>query len=154
MKIRLYFKEKLLEGKTVSVEKDSIHYLKTVLKVKTGDEIFLFNPEDGEVLDKTTQIGISSFMPITTKYSSVHHFSKERAEKIITEASEQSNRIEVPKVFNVMPFEKFISLHKNEKIIFCNEKADFKEFNILKLKDELTCKNKTAENSRNPRKSQ
>ena len=177
MKIRLYFKDKLSENSKVFLEKDSIHYLKTVLKVKTGDEIFLFNNEDGEfsctiindgksvsikvnkfnkkdeenkfnlilvfsliknsaladLLDKCTQVGVFSFMPIITKHSSVHHFAKSRAEKIVIEASEQSNRTCIPEVFDVISFEKFISQADEKNIIFCDERANFTKENILNL---------------------
>jgi 16S rRNA (uracil1498-N3)-methyltransferase len=123
----------IVEGKNVSVK-----LTKLFKKPEEPTDFNLFlvfslikNSAVSEILDKTTQIGVSGFFPITTKHSAVHHFSKERAEKIIIEACEQSERISVPFVKEPTSFEKFISSYSDETIIFCDETLKFSKENIL-----------------------
>lgn len=80
-----------------------------------------------EVLDKGTQVGVYAFCPITTQHSNVYSFSNERAEKIIIESAEQSERISIPKFFDLQKFEKLLTQIKTtDTVIFCDEKADAK----------------------------
>jgi 16S rRNA (uracil1498-N3)-methyltransferase len=53
---RLYIKEKLI-NKTSSLENAEFHYLKNVLRMKEGDEVALFNEQDGEWCAKIMEIG-------------------------------------------------------------------------------------------------
>ena len=55
------------------------------------------NPQD-MMLQKTTEIGIQKFFPVLCERSIVREINIERAKKIVTEASEQSNRISVPEI--------------------------------------------------------
>lgn len=48
MKIRLYVPSLLSEGSEVFLSEAQAHYLRSVLRCETGDEIFLFNGVDGE----------------------------------------------------------------------------------------------------------
>lgn len=48
MKIRLFINSKLASGTNVELRKDHQHYLSKVLRCETGDEIFVFNADDGE----------------------------------------------------------------------------------------------------------
>jgi 16S rRNA (uracil1498-N3)-methyltransferase len=123
----------IIEGKSVSVK---IIKASKLPEEPANFNLFLVfslvkNSAVSEILDKTTQIGISGFFPITTKHSVVHHFSKERAEKIIIEACEQSERISAPFIKEVASFEKFISANANETIVFCDETLEFSKENIL-----------------------
>jgi len=51
---RLFFDEPLQAGGSVSLLKDQVHYLATVLRMNEGDEIRMFNGRDGEWLGKIT----------------------------------------------------------------------------------------------------
>ena len=50
------------------------------------------------MIQKTTELGIQKFIPLLCERSVVREINIKRAEKIITEACEQSNRITVPKI--------------------------------------------------------
>jgi len=43
---RIYIGESLVVGSNITFDKDASHYLRNVLRLKTGDEIALFNGED------------------------------------------------------------------------------------------------------------
>lgn len=49
MKIRLYISQKI-SGQDLQLDKEQAHYLKNVLRKKSGDEVFVFNKNDGEFL--------------------------------------------------------------------------------------------------------
>ena len=53
------------------------------------------------MIQKTTELGIQKFIPILSERSNVKEINTERLKKIIIEASEQSNRISVPKIENL-----------------------------------------------------
>ena len=53
---RLFFKESLTAGESVSLPKDQIHYLATVLRMCEGDEVRVFNGRNGEWLGKLTKL--------------------------------------------------------------------------------------------------
>ena len=88
------------------------------------------------MLQKTTELGIQKFVPLLCERSVVREINIERAEKIITEASEQSNRISVPEINNLETLKNFLSqFPKNGCLVFCDincEKNNLK--NILSKK--------------------
>ena len=63
-------------------------------------------PQD-MMLQKTTELGIQKFVPLICERSIVREVNIERAEKIVTEASEQSNRISVPQILKIKTLENF-----------------------------------------------
>ena len=69
----------------------------------------------------------------------VREINIERAEKIVTEASEQSNRISVPKILKIQNLENFLkSFPDNGHLVFCDincESSNLK--NILSKKDPI-----------------
>ncbi len=48
MKIRLYSENKLATGQNLEISKEQAHYIGNVLRIKPGDELFIFNGKDGE----------------------------------------------------------------------------------------------------------
>ena len=54
---RVYLPQKLSPGATVSLNRDSAHYLGRVLRLKPGDQVNLFNSEDGEFSGELIEIG-------------------------------------------------------------------------------------------------
>ena len=70
------------------------------------------NPLD-MMIQKTTELGIQKFIPILAERTIVKEINIERMKKIIIEASEQSNRISVPKIEKFRTFKKlFKSISK------------------------------------------
>ena len=77
-------------------------------------------PQD-MMLQKTTELGIQKFVPILCERSVVKEINIERAEKIVIEASEQSNRISVPKISEIQKLKNFLNeFPKNGSLIFCD----------------------------------
>ena len=64
-------------------------------------------PQD-MMLQKTTELGIKKFVQILCERSDVREINIEREEKIVTEASEQSNRISVPEIYKIKKLEDFL----------------------------------------------
>ena len=52
------------------------------------------------MIQKATELGVTKFIPIIFERTVVRKINKERFEKIVIEASEQSNRIDVPLIEN------------------------------------------------------
>ena len=71
------------------------------------------------MIQKATELGVTKFIPIITDRTIVRKINYERIEKIIIEASEQSNRIKVPKVEKVESLNSFLEKNNNKiNIIF------------------------------------
>ena len=93
-------------------------------------------PQD-MMIQKTTELGVQKFFPLLCERSVVREINIERAEKIVTEASEQSNRISVPEILKIQNLENFLkSFPENGSLIFCDincESSNLK--NVLSKKD-------------------
>ena len=77
-------------------------------------------PQD-MMIQKTTDLGIQKFIPLLCERSVVRELNVERAEKIIIEASEQSNRISVPKILKIQKLENFLkTFPENGYLVFCD----------------------------------
>ncbi len=71
------------------------------------------------MIQKATELGVTKFLPIITDRTIVRKINYERIEKIIIEASEQSNRIKVPKVEKTQYLNSFLEKNNNKiNIIF------------------------------------
>ena len=71
------------------------------------------------MIQKATELGVTKFIPIITDRTIVRKINYERIKKIIIEASEQSNRIKVPKVEKVQNLNSFLEKNNNKiNIIF------------------------------------
>ena len=71
------------------------------------------------MIQKATELGVTKFVPIITDRTIVRKINYERIEKIIIEASEQSNRIKVPKVEKTQNLNSFLEKNNNKiNIIF------------------------------------
>ena len=71
------------------------------------------------MIQKATELGVTKFVPIITDRTIVRKINYERIEKIIIEASEQSNRIKLPKVEKTQNLNLFLKNNNNKiNIIF------------------------------------
>ena len=97
------------------------------------------NPQD-IMLQKTTELGVQKFIPLLCERSVVREINIERAQKIITEASEQSNRISVPEILQIQNLEKFIkNFSDNANLVFCDINAKSNNIKNIALKNHPIC---------------
>ena len=88
------------------------------------------------MIQKATEIGITRFIPILTERTVVRKLNENRINKIIIEASEQSNRLKVPSLDKLTKFDTFLKSNQNTNIIFGDLNTDNKKLD-LKNKDPL-----------------
>ena len=62
------------------------------------------------MIQKATELGITKFIPILTERTIVRKINEKRLNKIIIEASEQSNRLAVPSLENITKLNNFLKL--------------------------------------------
>ena len=86
------------------------------------------------ILQKATELGIKKIIPIISERTEVKEINFERANKIVIEATEQSNQLEPPEISKVLKLKDFLNINTNNKIFFADinsdynlEKKDFKE---------------------------
>ena len=70
------------------------------------------------LIQKATELGVTKFIPILTDRTVVRNINKERINRIIIEASEQSNRTKIPKLEKLIKLKEFLKIYKNTNIIF------------------------------------
>ena len=70
------------------------------------------------MLQKTTELGIKKFVPFLCERSVVREINIERAEKIVREASEQSNRISVPEIHKIQKLNNFLENFPERRISY------------------------------------
>ena len=90
------------------------------------------------MIQKATELGVTKFLPIIFDRTVVRKINIERLKKIIIEASEQSNRINVPTIENSQNLKSF--LKKNSmNLIFTVLNSKNKKIDKSKLTDDPTC---------------
>ncbi len=113
------------EAKINEIKKGIVNFI-IVKKLKNSEnnsEIWLaFTPIKLNYLNfmiqKATELGVTKFIPILTERTVVRDLNSERLNKVIIEASEQSNRIKLPKLEKLIKFKDFIKLYKDTNIVF------------------------------------
>ena len=93
------------EAKILNITKSIVEFNVTRQlrqKENTKDLWLAFSPIKSNyqnfMIQKATELGITKFLPIIFDRTMVRKINKERLKKIIIEASEQSNRINVPSI--------------------------------------------------------
>ena len=113
------------EAKINEIKKGIVNFI-IVKKLKNSEnnsEIWLaFTPIKLNYLNfmiqKATELGVTKFIPILSERTMVRDLNSERLNKVIIEASEQSNRIKLPKLEKLVKFKDFTKLYKDNDIVF------------------------------------
>lgn len=80
------------------------------------------------VLQKCTELGVRTFVPIIADRSEKTGFNQERAEKIVIEAAEQCGRSDIPAVREPMDLPVALGTYKDEvQLLVCDETLDKNE---------------------------
>ena len=131
------------EAKVENINKGIVEFLvtKKLRSANSEKEIWLaFAPIKLNYLNlmiqKATEIGVTRFIPILTERTIVRKLNEKRINKIIIEASEQSNRLKVPSLDKLTKLDAFLKSNQNINIIFGdlntdNKKIDLKNKNPL-----------------------
>ena len=89
------------------------------------------------MIQKATELGVTKFLPIIFDRTIVRKINKERLEKVIIEAAEQSNRINVPVIEQPQTLKSFL---KNDMdLIFTDLNASNKKIDLKMITANPTC---------------
>jgi 16S rRNA (uracil1498-N3)-methyltransferase len=133
------------EAKILSISKGIVQFNITqqLRQKETTKELWLaFSPIKSNyfnfMIQKATELGVTKFLPIVFDRTIVRKINKERLEKVIIEAAEQSNRINVPSIEEPQSLNSFL---KNNKIdlIFTDLNSSNTKINLNQLTSNPTC---------------
>ena len=133
------------EAKILSISKSIVEFnvTKQLRQKEISKELWLaFSPIKSNyfnfMIQKATELGVTKFLPIIFDRTIVRKINKDRLERVIIEAAEQSNRINVPSIEEPQSLEGFLS---NEKIdlIFTDLNSKNKKIDLEKLTSNPTC---------------
>jgi len=82
------------------------------------------------MIQKGTELGVTRFIPILTERTIVRKINEKRVNKIIVEASEQSNRLKIPQLEEIVKLENFLKLNQKTDIIFGDLNTNNNKLNI------------------------
>ena len=110
-------------------------------KENTKDLWLAFSPIKSNyfnfMIQKATELGVTKFLPIIFERTIVRKVNKERLEKVIIEAAEQSNRITVPSIEDPQKLKSF--LNNDMDLIFTDLNTANTKIDLTKLTTKPTC---------------
>ena len=135
------------EVKVKEITKGIVEFIvtKQIRQKENSKEIWLaFSPIRSNyfnfMIQKATELGVTKFLPIIFDRTIVRKINNERLKKIIIEASEQSNRINIPSIEKVQNLKNFLSKYKNKiDLIFTDLNTENKKLDIKKVKNIPIC---------------
>ena len=89
------------------------------------------------MIQKATELGVTKFIPILTERTIVRKLNDKRLNKIIIEASEQSNRLKVPKLNKILKLDDFLKNSNSYQGKWCDK---YFQYTSSKNKNFLTVK--------------
>ena len=133
------------EAKILGISKSIVEFnvTKQLRQKENFKELWLaFSPIKSNyfnfMIQKATELGVTKFLPIIFDRTIVRKINKERLEKVIIEAAEQSNRIQVPNIEDPQNLRNF--LDKNDiDLIFTDLNSDNNKLDLKKLSSKPTC---------------
>ncbi len=132
------------EAKILNITKSIVEFNVTKQlrqKENTRDLWLAFSPIKSNyfnfMIQKATELGVTKFLPIIFERTIVRKINKERLEKVIIEAAEQSNRITVPSIEEPQKLKSF--LNNDMDLIFTDLNTTNTKIDIKKLTTKPTC---------------
>ena len=89
------------------------------------------------MIQKATELGVTRFIPLLSDRTVVRKINEKRVKKIIVEASEQSNRLNLPILDQLKKLEDFLKENTDTTIFFGDLNSDNKKIDIQS--DEPIC---------------
>ena len=141
----LFNKEGEWEAKILGISKSIVEFktTKQLRQKENTKELWLaFSPIKSNyqnfMIQKATELGVTKFLPIIFDRTVVRKINKERLEKIVIEASEQSNRINVPSIESPQFLDIFLKKNSMD-LIFTDLNSDNLKVDKSKLTDKPIC---------------
>jgi 16S rRNA (uracil1498-N3)-methyltransferase len=133
------------EAKILKISKSIVEFnvTKQLRQKENFKELWLaFSPIKSNyfnfMIQKATELGVTKFLPIIFDRTIVRKINKERLEKVIIEAAEQSNRIQIPNIEDPQNLRNF--LDKNDfDLIFTDLNSDNNKLDLKKFSNKPTC---------------
>ena len=133
------------EAKILKISKNIIEFIitKKLRQKENIKELWLaFSPIKSNyqnfMIQKATELGVTKFLPIIFDRTVVRKINKERLEKIVIEASEQSNRINVPTIEESQNLNNFLK-NNSMDLIFTDLNSNTNKIDKSKLTDRPVC---------------
>jgi 16S rRNA (uracil1498-N3)-methyltransferase len=133
------------EVKILKISKSIVEFqtTKQLRQKENNKELWLaFSPIKSNyqnfMIQKATELGVTKFLPIIFDRTVVRKINKERLEKIIIEASEQSNRINVPTIEDAQNLKSFLKNNLMD-LIFTDLNSDNQKIDKSKLTNKPVC---------------
>ena len=141
----LFNKEGEWEAKILGISKNTVEFriIKQLRQKEIKKELWLaFSPIKSNyqnfMLQKATELGVTKFLPIIFDRTVVRKINKDRLEKIVIEASEQSNRINVPTIEAAQDLDDFLKKNSMD-LIFTDLNSNIKKVDKSKFTDKPIC---------------
>ena len=132
------------EAKILAISKSIVEFnvTKQLRQKENLKELWLaFSPIKSNyfnfMMQKATELGVTKFLPIIFDRTIVRKINKERLEKVIIEAAEQSNRINVPKIEEPQKLKNFLS--NDMDLIFTDLNTSNTKIDLKKLTTKPIC---------------
>ena len=133
------------EAKILNISKNLVEFniTKQLRQKEYPKELWLaFSPIKSNyfnfMIQKATELGVTKFLPIIFDRTVVRKINKERLEKVIIEAAEQSNRINVPSIEEPKSLKKFLD-DKKMDLIFTDLNSKTNKLDLKKLTNNPSC---------------
>ena len=133
------------EAKILGISKSIVEFktIKQLRQKENTKELWLaFSPIKSNyqnfMIQKATELGVTKFLPIIFDRTVVRKINKERLEKIVIEASEQSNRINVPTIEDAQNLNGFLKKNSMD-LIFTDLNSNNNKIDKSKLTDRPVC---------------
>jgi len=132
------------EAKILNITKNIVEFnvTKQLRQKENNKDLWLaFSPIKSNyfnfMIQKATELGVTKFLPIIFERTIVRKVNKERLEKVIIEAAEQSNRITVPSIEDPQKLKSF--LNNDMDLIFTDLNTANTKIDLKKLTTKPTC---------------
>ena len=132
------------EAKILNITKSIVEFnvTKQLRQKENTKELWLaFSPIKSNyfnfMIQKATELGVTKFLPVIFERTIVRKINKERLEKVIIEAAEQSNRITVPSIEDPQKLKSF--LNNDMDLIFTDLNTANTKIDLKKLTTKPTC---------------
>lgn len=133
------------EAKILNISKSLVEFniTKQLRQKEYPKELWLaFSPIKSNyfnfMIQKATELGVTKFLPVIFDRTIVRKINKERLEKVIIEATEQSNRINVPIIEESQSLDLFLKNNKTD-LIFTDLNTTNKKIDLNQITSNPTC---------------